>query len=218
MKLLFRMFAEDIGLLPSKVFSRSLTAAKKDSQRLAATLASLFQAMSRGGMFGPDEILYFNGGLFADADVIELRPDEIEQLVIVAGYDWSSVEPSIFGTLFERTLDPAKRAQIGAHYTSREDILTIVEPVVMTPLRCHWREVQAACDDLWDKLKAAKTAKATRTTRRKQLDASCWISWKIWPTWRCWTRLAAAAISCTSRFTCCWTCKRKSSPMGRCAV
>lgn len=170
MKLMFCMFAEDIGLLPSNVFSRSLLAARKDAQRLAATLASLFQAMSRGGMFGPDEILYFNGGLFADADVIELRPDEIEQLVVVAGYDWSSVEPSIFGTLFERTLDPAKRAQIGAHYTSREDILTIVDPVVMTPLRRRWREVQAACDGLWDKLKAAKTAKATRTTRRKQLE------------------------------------------------
>ena len=52
--------------------------------------------------------------------------------------DWGAIEPSIFGTLFERGLDPAKRSQLGAHYTSREDILLIVEPVLMAPLRREW--------------------------------------------------------------------------------
>jgi hypothetical protein len=72
--------------------------------------------MCHGGNFG-DEILYFNGGLFDDAKVIELRASEIETLETLATFDWSAVEPSVFGTLFERTLDPAKRSQIGAHYT-----------------------------------------------------------------------------------------------------
>ncbi len=57
--------------------------------------------------------------------------------------DWSAVEPSIFGTLFERGLDPGKRAQLGAHYTSREDIETLVEPVVMAPLRREWTSCSA---------------------------------------------------------------------------
>ena len=56
--------------------------------------------------------------------------------------DWSAVEPSIFGTLFERGLDPGKRAQLGAHYTSRSDIELIVEPVLMQPLRREWEAVR----------------------------------------------------------------------------
>jgi type II restriction/modification system DNA methylase subunit YeeA len=60
----------------------------------------------------------------------------------VSGLDWSSIEPSILGTLFERSLDPSKRSQIGAHYTSKEDILLVVEPVLMAPLRRRWADVQ----------------------------------------------------------------------------
>lgn len=52
------------------------------------------------------------------------------------------MEPAIFGTLFERSLDPSKRAQLGAHYTSRDDILLIVEPVLMAPLRREWAAIQ----------------------------------------------------------------------------
>jgi hypothetical protein len=58
------------------------------------------------------------------------------------------VEPAIFGTLFERSLDPAKRAQLGAHYTSRADILLLVEPVLMAPLRREWEQVQAGVEAL----------------------------------------------------------------------
>lgn len=153
MKLMFCMFGEDIGLLPEKIFSRVLSQSKNDPKKLATRLRSLFQAMAEGGTFGADEIPHFNGGLFADAEVIELNRDEIEELVRVNEHDWADVEPSIFGTLFERTLDPAKRSQIGAHYTSREDILTLLEPVVMAPLRREWEEVQAKCDKLWEKVK-----------------------------------------------------------------
>ena len=64
-------------------------------------------------------------------------------LLLAAGRDWSAVEPHIFGTLFERALDPEKRAQIGAHYTSRDDIMLVVEPVVMAPLRREWDGVKA---------------------------------------------------------------------------
>jgi hypothetical protein len=63
-----------------------------------------------------------------------------------ARQNWAQVEPSIFGTLFERCLNPDKRAQIGAHYTSRADILLVVEPVVAAPLRREWAEVRAAVE------------------------------------------------------------------------
>ncbi|HEV7225341.1 MAG TPA: DNA methyltransferase [Pirellulales bacterium] len=96
--------------------------------------------------------------------MIELRANEIRELILVNEYDWGSVEPSIFGTLFERTLDPAKRSQIGAHYTSRDDILTLLEPVVMAPLRREWADVKAKCDQLWQKvlLKAGESGGGRR--------------------------------------------------------
>jgi type I restriction-modification system DNA methylase subunit len=76
--------------------------------------------------------------------------------------DWASVEPAIFGTLFERSLDPSKRAQLGAHYTSRADIELIVEPVLMAPLRRRWEEVRPQAEDLATKRDAASGAMRTR--------------------------------------------------------
>ena len=60
-----------------------------------------------------------------------------------ASLDWSLIDPTIFGTLFERFLDPDKRAQIGAHYTDPEKIMMIVEPVVLRPLRAEWEAAKA---------------------------------------------------------------------------
>ena len=65
-------------------------------------------------------------------------------LLQAAEQDWSQVDPSIFGTLFERVIDESKRAQLGAHYTSEDDIMLIVEPVLMEPLRRKW-DTSAPC-------------------------------------------------------------------------
>lgn len=170
MKLVFCMFGEDIGLLPEKVFSTILAGAKHDPKRLGTRLKSLFAAMATGGDFGPMEIPWFNGGLFSDDEVFDLTREEIEELIAVAEHDWASVEPSIFGTLFERTLDPAKRSQIGAHYTSREDIETLLEPVVMVPLRREWDAVRAKCDTLWEKIKAGTKGKRTKSESKPRKD------------------------------------------------
>ncbi|MDP9484335.1 MAG: class I SAM-dependent DNA methyltransferase [Actinomycetota bacterium] len=64
-------------------------------------------------------------------------------LAEAAKLDWGSVEPAVFGTLFERSLDPDKRSQLGAQYTGKEDILRVVEPVLMAPLRREWERVRA---------------------------------------------------------------------------
>ena len=64
--------------------------------------------------------------------------------------NWRDIEPSIFGTLFERALDASNRAQMGAHYTGADDIELVVEPVVMTPLRREWEETRVAIDKLLD--------------------------------------------------------------------
>jgi SAM-dependent methyltransferase len=171
MKLMFCMFAEDIDLLPRDLFAKTVTNAKGDPARLSKLLRGLFLAMEKGEVFGADEIPWFNGGLFADAETIDLTPAEIKQLLEAAHADWSNVEPSIFGTLFERTLDPATRAPLGAHYTSREDIETLLRPVMLAPLRAEWELVKAAADSLWEQVQAeAAGAKKGRKTARGKFD------------------------------------------------
>ena len=78
------------------------------------------------------------------ADVVTAGPDVDKRYYC----DWSAIDPSVFGTLFERGMDPGKRSQLGAHYTSREDIETLVEPVVVQPLRREWAEVRRVVETL----------------------------------------------------------------------
>lgn len=139
-RLLFCLFAEDIGLLPNSLFSRLVESTRRRPQLFAAQLGQLFDAMANGGFFAMTDILHFNGKLFDDATVLDLDSEALDILAKVSNLDWSSIEPAILGTLFERSLDPAKRSQLGAHYTSRADIMLIVEPVLMAPLRRTWAE------------------------------------------------------------------------------
>ncbi|MBS3735399.1 MAG: class I SAM-dependent DNA methyltransferase, partial [Phycisphaerae bacterium] len=157
MKCMFCLFAEDVGLLPDGLFTRLLNQWRQSPDELAGVLTELFAMMRTGGAFGPERIDYFNGGLFDEAPALPLSDPEIGELLAAASQDWSAVEPSIFGTLFERTLDPSKRAQIGAHYTSREDIMLVVEPVVMAPLRRRWDEVRGEVDAQLARRRKART-------------------------------------------------------------
>ncbi len=170
MKLMFCMFAEDIELLPKELFLKTLRNTKADPAKLAKLLGSLFEAMAeKGGTFGADEIPWVNGGLFKDAEVLELTPDEIRHLEAAAALDWSAVEPSIFGTLFERILNPEKRSQLGAHYTGTADILTLLEPVLMAPLRAEWEGVKKDAEALYAKAKG--TPRTSAPKRRAKVNA-----------------------------------------------
>ncbi len=162
MKLMFCMFAEDIGLLNPGLFTRTVTNARSDPARLSKLLGLLFRSMEAGEPFGPEDVFRFNGGLFADADVVELTRDEVGELLDCAHADWSQVEPSVFGTLFERCLDPDNRTALGAHYTSRDDINTLLDPVLNAPLRREWDAVRAAADALWEKARKAKVGSKPR--------------------------------------------------------
>ena len=147
-RLVFCLFAEDIGLLPGQIFSRIIEKSGGDPARFRKLLAQLFEAMAHGGDFGLDAIRHFNGNLFEDAAVLDLTAEDMKDLAGTAGLDWGAIDPSIFGTLFERGLDPAKRSQLGAHYTSRADIETLVDAVVMAPLRREWEETRAIVENV----------------------------------------------------------------------
>lgn len=167
MKCMFCLFAEDVLLLPKDLFKGLLEKFHYRPANLTDRLNALFSAMRSGGLYGSDDIAFFNGGLFDDAPALDLTEGEIGLLILAAGQDWGAVEPAVFGTLFERSLDPAKRSQIGAHYTSREDILLVVEPVILDPLRREWAAVQSTVADLI--AKRAPLIKRTVTDRSPAL-------------------------------------------------
>jgi len=169
-RILFCLFAEDIGLLPNELFAKLIEGTKDDPERFDELLRNLFEQMAGGGFFYLDRIPHFNGGIFDSTDSLPLTRDDLEILSRVAALDWSSIEPSILGTLFERGLDPGKRAQLGAHYTSREDILLIVEPVLMRPLRRRWEDVKRQAEELYEKWQAADSAGGAKTRARNRLQ------------------------------------------------
>lgn len=174
-KLVFCLFCEDVGLLPKDLFTRIVAATKDRPAEFVRHMRELFGAMASGGrlMWG-ESILHFDGGLFSaaenDPDVIEFDGADLRELEDAARLDWADIDPSIFGTLFERALDvEGKRAQLGAHYTSRADIETLVEPVLMAPLRREWQAVQAHTADHLDW--RSERRKGPREKKRAALEA-----------------------------------------------
>ncbi len=161
MRLLFCLFADSINLLPDHLFRQMIELDKYKPANFTRKLRQLFAAMSTSGStFGFHDIHYFNGGLFGDDEVFELTSADMTILRAAASLDWAQVEPAIFGTLFERSLNPSKRSQLGAHYTSREDILLIVEPVVIEPLLRRWAAVKTECTALAEEADKEKAAEA----------------------------------------------------------
>ncbi len=183
MKVMFCLFAEDVELLPKGLFEKILETSKRDPARLKTQMDRLFSAMRDGGDFGVDEIAYFNGGLFDDAEAIELAEAEIKYLILAADKDWGSVEPVVFGTMFEESLDPNKRAKIGAHYTSRDDIMLVIEPVIERPLRRQWEATKTRVEGLLGEIRAyldpsykegikKGSERSAIKTRRKRIQAA----------------------------------------------
>jgi hypothetical protein len=137
----FCFFAEDTGLLPGRLFER-LVAVQTTPEKLRVQLQHLFETMRDGGLFGVDDVPWFNGGLFARVEVPVLAADDVAALRAASLLDWSAIDATIFGTLFERGLDPAKRSQLGANFTDPVTIMRLVEPVVQRPLLAEWAGVK----------------------------------------------------------------------------
>ena len=173
-RLVFCMFAEDVGLLPSGMFTRMLEQARRQPEAFAGHARTLFGAMATGGWVGFEEVAWFDGGLFDDDSALPLEKAEIETVLATADLDWSEIDPSILGTLFERGLDPRKRAQLGAHYTDRDKVMLIVEPVIVRPWLAEWGAAKAeiaACLERADKAKTKATQTRQTGRAKQQLDA-----------------------------------------------
>ena len=168
-RLVFCMFAEDVGLLPGNMFTRMLERTRVDPGKFADYASRLFGAMATGGDVGFETVAWFNGGLFDDDAALPLDREGIETALRAAALDWSEIDPSILGTLFERGLDPDKRSQLGAHYTDRDKIMRIVEPVVTRPLLAEWETAKARIATMVERADAAGS-RAAQTRLRRQAD------------------------------------------------
>ncbi|MCY4584163.1 MAG: N-6 DNA methylase, partial [Chloroflexi bacterium] len=166
-RLVFCMFADDVDLLPGHMFTRMLEQARRTPAHFVDLAGDLFQVMASGGRIGFETVDWFNGGLFDDATALPLEKADIDTVLAASNLDWSEIDPSILGTLFERGLDPDKRAQLGAHYTDRDKIMLIVEPVVIRPWLSEWKAEKARIAAELERADSAKS-RGARTKRRNE--------------------------------------------------
>ena len=158
-RMVFAFFAESVGLFRSdygdtyKLLTITLQNLSQRPERTRAQIAAVFRAMSSRETpdFGPFPVPWFNGGLFdesAERETFALTGDLVNVLLETGQLDWSRIDPAIFGTLFERGLDPDRRTQLGAHYTDPDNIMRVVEPVLLRPLRREFSELRLALQPL----------------------------------------------------------------------
>lgn len=141
-RLIFCMFAEDVGIFPENQFSRAIFIHAGDKGEEAhSVIVSAFQAMNlpknkRGDLPAwSHDLEYVNGGLFAGAidapkfDVIAFR-----YLREACDLDWREINPDIFGSMIQSVADPKARAELGMHYTSVPNIMKVLGPLFLDEL------------------------------------------------------------------------------------
>lgn len=161
------LFSEDIELLPKGFFTQILQDCLDGKANPYDEIGNLFRQMAserpaRGGKF--KDIRYFNGGLFDDVDPIDLDEHSLKVLKEAADKDWTNINPSIFGALFEGTMRSNERHKYGAHFTNEQDMMRVITPTIIRP----WKE----------KIAKAKTIDELRDVRRQMgeyrvLDPAC---------------------------------------------
>lgn len=143
LQLLVAMFAEDVDLLPASTVTGIVNDCVDHGQSAYDLFGGLFRQMNdpvpaTAGRF--KGVRYFNGGLFSKVEPVELGPVELDLIGKekegAATENWSKVNPAIFGTLFQDSMEEAARHALGAHYTAEADIQRIVGPTIVRP----WQE------------------------------------------------------------------------------
>jgi len=155
-RLVFSLYAEDAGIFGRHGMFHDYLA-ESDTRHMRKTMMELFQILdtpveARDPYLAEDNpelaaFPYVNGGLFSDED-IEIPPftDEIRELLLnkaSTGFDWSEISPTIFGAVFESTLNPETRRSGGMHYTSIENIHKVIDPLFLDDLKKEFAEICA---------------------------------------------------------------------------
>ncbi len=159
-RLVFCLYAEDSGLFETKsqFHDYLVSQGKVGVNRINAALKDLFRILNtkkedRDPYDEPDLLAfpYVNGGLFADDNILIPRFSEeaLELLVkkASADFDWSEISPTIFGAVFESTLNAETRRQGGMHYTSIENIHKVIDPLFLDDLRAEFEALKKSVED-----------------------------------------------------------------------
>lgn len=192
LQLVIAMFAEDIDLLPAGTVTSIIKDCMEHGQSSYDLLGGLFKQMNdpkpaTAGRF--KGVPYFNGGLFSVVDPIDLTKAEMELIGGERGAatrNWAKVNPAIFGTLFQQSMDAKVQHQHGRHFTSEADIQRIVGPTIVRP---------------WEaRIDAAKTMQELMVLRKelsefRVLDPACGSGNFLYVAFRELTRLDLRLMS-----------------------
>jgi hypothetical protein len=175
-RLLFCLFADDTGIFqPAQAFRTFIEERTAvDGSDLGSRLAQLFQVLNTpdgaGGADNPanrrskalDEQVaafpYINGKLFAEVlPMADFTSAMREALLDACALDWSSISPAIFGSLFQSIMDDKARRNLGAHYTSEENILKLIKPLFLDELWAEFEKVKSNKNKLFEFHKKLRT-------------------------------------------------------------
>ena len=174
-RILFCLFADDTGIFPKDSFYHYIAASKADGSDLTDRIGRLFdvlnmtdEARTKRTLLSDElkQFRYINGGLFND----RLPPADFDAkmrktLLECIDFDWYKISPAIFGAMFQGVMDKTQRREMGAHYTSEDNILKLINPLFM--------------DELWQEFDKVKTSPAAldrfhdKIARLKFLDPAC---------------------------------------------
>ena len=142
-RLLFCLFADDTGIFPPATFFRYVSGSKEDGSDLAGRLDELFSDLAKpeqDRVIRPNvnqaDFRHINGGLFNEKLECASFDDRMRQALLdCLEFNWGSISPAIFGSMFQGVMQKKSRREIGAHYTSEENILKLINPLFMDSLR-----------------------------------------------------------------------------------
>lgn len=148
-RLVFCLYAEDAGIFSRDQFHNYLS--KFDTEGMRQALLQLFETlntpMEKRSKFLRDDLKafpYTNGGLFGLTIEIPQFTDELRLVLLhnaSLDFDWSKISPTIFGAVFESTLNPETRRSGGMHYTSIENIHKVIDPLFLSTLRAEFEKI-----------------------------------------------------------------------------
>ena len=146
-RLLFCLFADDTGIFQQQSFLNYLENSKEDGSDLSDRIARLFEVLNlpdvvrvKRTLLSPElkQFRYINGGLFATAlPHADFDCKMRKTLLECCHFDWNKISPAIFGAMFQGVMDKDQRRELGAHYTSEENILKLINPLFLDEL---WEE------------------------------------------------------------------------------
>lgn len=152
-RILFCLFAEDTGIFPDSSFANYIENSCEDGSDLSLRLAQLFEILNcsdtmrkKRKLLSPTllQFRYINGGLFEDVlPFADFNAKMRQTLLDCCSFDWNKISPAIFGAMFQGVMDKKQRRELGAHYTSEENILKLIRPLFLDDLWAEFERVKA---------------------------------------------------------------------------